>query len=264
MNEHAPGLEYGQHGELRQAIGASGRVHLDRCLPYLVLHRSQTDGPSLARRIAVNSPAYLIWSPEDDAQASAVLAEVVAGIEQRLGSAPLIFTLADQPVSLESRKAPTLPRFVAEIAAASDADSQRAAARFEAAVRAISADLRACTVERGDQAGPAVPVAGERWLSVQLPSIHVRPDGEVYPQLEHELGVAFGDALLQAACAFVDNGKQQAPAHYRALGRRAFLAAACPPTASSARWRGASISCCRCRRSTPARRPSNSWPTRAR
>ena len=69
-------LEFGEQGELRQAVGDSGRVHLDRWLPYLVLHRSQTDGPSLARRIAVNSPAYLIWSPDDDAAAWAVVAEI--------------------------------------------------------------------------------------------------------------------------------------------------------------------------------------------
>ena len=37
---------------------------------------------------------------------------------------------------------------------------------------------------------------------------------------------AAGDALLRAACAFVADGKERAPTHYRALGRSAFLAAA--------------------------------------
>lgn len=214
-----PELEFGEHGELRQPIGETGRVHLDRWLPYLVLHRSQTDGPSLARRIAINSPAYLIWSPDDDALAAAVIAQVVAATEQRVGTAPLVFTLADQPVPLQSRKAPTLPGFVAEIAAGGDPGSQRAADRLEKAISKISADLRRCTVERHSAEGQAA-------IAVQLPSIHVRPDGEVYPQLAHELGVAFGDALLQAACAFIDDGKRAAPAHYRALGRGALLAAA--------------------------------------
>ena len=222
----SPGLEFGEQGELRQAIGDSGRVHLDRWLPYLVLHRSQTDGPSLARRIAVNSPAYLIWSPDDDAGARAVVAEVVAAIERRLGTAPLLFTLVDQPVPLESTKAPTLPRFVAEIAAAADADSQRAADRLEQAVEAISADLRRCAVERCAPQADDLPADGTRSILIQLPSIHLSPGGEVYPQLEHELGVAFGDALLQAACAYLDDGDHTAPAHYRALGRRALLVAA--------------------------------------
>lgn len=212
-------LPFGEHGELRETIGASGRIHLDRWLPYLVIHRSQTDGPSLARRVALNSPAYLIWSPEDDAVAQALLDQAVAAISSELGSAPLLIRLADQPVPLQSRKAPTLPRFVTEIAAAPDAGSQRAADRLAQAVGAITADLRTCTVERAT-------AEGERSITMQLPSIHLRPDGDVYPQLEHELSVAFGDALLQAACAFIDDGERPAPPHYRALGRRAFLAAA--------------------------------------
>ena len=214
-----PELGFGEHGELRQAVGETMRVHLDRWLPYLVLHRSQTAGPSLARRIAINSPAYLIWSPDDDWLALPLVEEMVAAIERRLGTAPLIFTLADQPVPLQSRTAPTLPRFVAEIAATGDADSQRAADRLEQAVSAISVDLRSCTVER-------CAAAGERSILVVLPSIHLRPDGEVYPQLEHDLSVAFGDALLQAACSYIDDGERAAPAHYRALGRGALLAAA--------------------------------------
>ena len=219
MIEPALELKFGEHGELRQAVGEKGRVHLDRWLPYLVLHRSQTDGPSLARRIAINSPSYLIWSPEDDEMARAVAEQLVAEIEQKLGIAPLVITLSDQPVPLQSRKAPTLPRFVAEIAAADDPDSQRAADRLERAVRAISADLRVCKVER-------CTLEGVCSITVQLPSIHLRPDGAVYPQLEHDLSVAFGDALLQTACAFIDDGARAAPPHYRALGRGALLAAA--------------------------------------
>ena len=219
MSEPALELEFGEHGELRQPVGETGRVHLDRWLPYLVLHRSQTDGPSLARRIAINSPAYLIWSPGDDWLAATVVEQLVAAIERKLGTAPLVITLGDQPVPLQSGKAPTLPRFVAEIAASGDADSQRAADRLEKAVNAVSADLRLCTIERS-------VAEGARSTAVQLPSIHLRPDGEVYPQLEHELGVAFGDALLQAACAYIDDGARAAPAHYRALGRGALLAAA--------------------------------------
>jgi uncharacterized protein (TIGR02421 family) len=35
-----------------------------------------------------------------------------------------------------------------------------------------------------------------------------------------------GDALLRSACAFIDDGYRVAPAHYRSLGRSAYLAAA--------------------------------------
>ena len=58
--------EFTPAGGLRQKVGASGRVHIDRPLHFLVLHRSDDPEHSVARRVASNSPAYLVWSPEDD------------------------------------------------------------------------------------------------------------------------------------------------------------------------------------------------------
>ncbi len=219
-----PELPFGEQGALREAIGEKGRVHLDRWLPFLVLHRSADVPHSLAARVATNSPAYVLWSPVDENAARALIAQVVTEVEERLGAAPLLVILSDQPVPKQSRKAPHLPAFVARIAASDEANADRAADRLERAVTRIAADLRHCTVERM----PAEPAMLDNapWLALHLPAIHVRPDGEVYPQLEHDLSVAFGDALLQAACAFVDDGVRAAPVHYRALGRRAFLAAA--------------------------------------
>ena len=51
-------------------------------------------------------------------------------------------------------------------------------------------------------------------------------DGGEYPAIAHELAAGIGDAILRAACAFLDDGKAKAPSHYRALGRSAYLAAA--------------------------------------
>lgn len=221
--EVADRLAFGEHGALREVVGDSGRVHVDRWLPFLVIYRGDGGSGSLAQRVAINSPAYLMWAPGDDSVAMPLLDRLVAAIEQQLGTPPLIFILSDQPVALVSGKAPTLPRFVAEIAASGDAGAERAVAQLEKAVTAIAADLRRCTVERvlAENQLAALPA-----ITLRLPSIHLRPDGEVYPQLEHELSVAFGDALLQSACAYIDDGKRAAPAHYRALGRQALLAAA--------------------------------------
>ena len=67
---------------------------------------------------------------------------------------------------------------------------------------------------------------GVERLSLKVPQIHRRPDGAEYPAISHELSMEIGDALLRAACAFLDDGKAKAPSHYRALGRSAYLAAA--------------------------------------
>lgn len=221
-----PELHPGEQGALRQPIGDGGRVHLDRWLPFLVVHRGDGGIGSLARRVAVNSPAYMVWAPDDDALALPLLARLTAATEERLGAAPLVFVLSDQPRPLVSGKAPWLPKFMVEIGERGSPATGRSVTALEQAIEAICVDLRHCTVERDAAGAPFdVPLAVPA-ISLSLPSIHLRADGGVYPQLEHELSVAFGDALLRAACAFLDDGQRTPPVHYRALGRQAFLAAA--------------------------------------
>ena len=44
--------------------------------------------------------------------------------------------------------------------------------------------------------------------------------------IAHDVAASAGDALLRAACAFLDDGQGKAPKHYRSLGRSAYLNAA--------------------------------------
>jgi uncharacterized protein (TIGR02421 family) len=69
-------------------------------------------------------------------------------------------------------------------------------------------------------------IEGVERLTLRIPQIHRRPDGGEYPAIGHDLSAGFGDAILRAACAFLDDGRAKAPSHYRALGRSAYLAAA--------------------------------------
>ncbi len=222
----AGALAFGAHGELRQAVGTAGRIHVDRWLPFLILHRSSAPEVSLARRVALNSPAYLVWGADDDDQAEATLDATLKAARER-GGKVLLIRLDDAPLALHSKKAATLPPFVTSLAASGGADTARAADRLERALSDIRIDLRRCTVERVPLADRCV--LGEEvddCIELILPAIHREPGGTFYPQLTHDLSVAFGDALLQAACSFLDDGKRTTPAHYRALGRSAFLAAA--------------------------------------
>ena len=225
------GSEFGKTGALRESVGETGRVHLDRWLPFLILHRSNGEG--LARRIAVDSPAYCIWSPDDDQAALEVIAAVASAAASQSGRL-LVVTLADQPVELRVEGSQDLPPFVAQLGAGDEGDVGRAAEALEAALHDVEIDLRRCKVERVPFA-PILPEPFDRLLngidgigrlSLRVPQIHRRPDGGEYPAISHELSIEVGDALLRAACAFLDDGKTKAPAHYRALGRSAYLAAA--------------------------------------
>jgi len=224
---------FGRGGALRQPVGKSGRVHVDRWLPFLILQRSGNPAQSLARRIAVDSPSYLIWSSEDDLAALSAIDEV-ANCLVRKGGRLLVVSLDDQPLEPRDEHSQELPPFVAQIGAGDGGNVGRAASILDKALHAIEIDLRHCKVERVPFA-PILPPAfdellngidGVERLSLRVPQIHRRGDGLEYPGIRHDLAAAMGDALLRSACAFLDDGETQVPDHYRALGRSAYLAAA--------------------------------------
>ena len=226
-------LEFSDTGALRQTVGETGRVHLDRWLPFLVLHRGPADEESLARRIAINSPAYCLWSESDDAGACDALCAVISALAEHEGRV-LVVTLADGPVLPHLAGSNHLPKFEAIIGAEHSGDVDRAAAALEQALVKVEVDLRLCKVERVDFE-PLLPpdfdslldgIGAVDRLTLTVPQIHRTAGGTIFPEVRHELVMQIGDALLRSACAFIDDGRGRAPPHYRALGRSAYLAAA--------------------------------------
>ena len=220
--------EFGKRGELRQVVGKSGRVHLDRWLPFIVLHRSRDPSTSIARRVAVNSPAYLIWSPEDDRAAERTFAAVAGAMQDKFGRI-LVLEIDDaawEPVPEGSQK---LPPFDITAGASNGPRARRALDCLAEALGEIRIDLRKPKVVAGELSDPPIvddsTIELDR-LSVTIPQIHREDENTFYPQLTHELALAVGDALLQASCKFMSESGLAAPAHFRSLGRSAFLAAA--------------------------------------
>ena len=198
-------LQFGKRGELRQTVGKSGRVHLDRWLPFIVLHRSPDPSASIARKVAVNSPAYLIWSAEDDRAAAQTFAAIVAAMHERFGCV-LVIGVDDavwDPVPKGSQK---LHPFDIRAGGSGGATAQRALDCLAEALEKIRIDLRKPIVVIGEAELPPIdldsPVEFDR-LSVVIPQVHRLDETTFYPQLTRDLAVAVGDALLQAACAFM-------------------------------------------------------------
>lgn len=224
---------FGGDGSLRQQVGESGRVHIDRWLPFLILSTDEKPAESLAWRIAVDSPAYLVWSPGDDLAALCALEAVVSAAVERSGRL-LVITLANQPVEFRREGSQELPPFTARLGAGDEGDVGRAAEALETELRKIEIDLRDCKVSRVPFE-PLLPgrfdkllnsIEGVERISLRVPQIHCRKEGGEYPAIAHELAVGIGDCLLRAACSFLDDGRTRVPNHYRALGRSAYLAAA--------------------------------------
>jgi uncharacterized protein (TIGR02421 family) len=220
---------FGKRGELRQPIGKNGRAHLDRWLPFILLHRSPDPPGSIARRVAVNSPAYLIWSPEDDDAAEEAFAALVAAMSKKFGCI-LVMVVEDAVWKSVPKGSQKLPSFDIRTGATGGPGSRRALECLTEALAEIRIDLRKPKIVIGEPALPPIRLdqsAGSfDRLSIEIPQIHRDEDGGFYPQVTRDLAVAIGDALLQASCAFMADSDAEAPAHFRSLGRSAFLAAA--------------------------------------
>ncbi|QNN65105.1 DUF1704 domain-containing protein [Sphingomonas rhizophila] len=223
-------------GPRRRKVGETGRMHLDRRLPFLVVHRRAAGEPlahSLARRVALNSPAYIVWDEgPDDARALALLDRLAVELGEP-NQPLLVLAIEDLQQSPESEESAELTPFVAVVSSGETGHDAHATKALVEALESVAIDLRSPRVVKqtlppehwlrgalSDEAAVTVP------LLVSLPRIHLREDGGVYPQVAHELAVACGDALLRAACAYIESTVGNPPAHYRSLGRRAYLKAA--------------------------------------
>jgi uncharacterized protein (TIGR02421 family) len=221
----------------RKALERGGRAHVDRPLPFLILHRSEGDAThSLARHVAATGSAYVTWPAERgcDAEAAAIIGAIARAQRARFPRV-LLVSLHDLPrdESLDD-EAPRLERFVFRMAASDDGSAQAASACLEEALAGIEVDLRRPEFEPAPRAwmepGIAALADGENWIShisLGLPQ-NYRIPGEtgIYPQLLHELSVAIFDALLRGFCKFIAATSRAPPPHYRALGRSSFIAAA--------------------------------------
>jgi uncharacterized protein (TIGR02421 family) len=235
MPASPPAIDFDGGKAYRATLKSGVRAHVDRPLPFLILHRfSRRDPDSLALRVASTSPSYLVWPDEGDGDAEPLI-EAIAATLCETSERVLLVSLYDLPrdPTLDD-KAPRLERFVSRLGASEDPAALAAAARLEKALAAIEVDLRTCTIERVSRrwCEPGVGalidrVPGVSHISLGLPQNYRIPgEDNIYPQLLHELSIGVFDALLQAFCAFIDETSARAPSSHRALGRSSFIAAA--------------------------------------
>ena len=216
-------LRFGPRGELRETFASDGRIHIDRWLPFLLLHRGE--GESIGRRVAVNSASYMVWPPEDDEEAESALQLVVGRICQEVGFV-LLVELTDRPAEPKREDSPKLPALEVDISASDGKAAQAAAEAMAKAVHDVEVDSHRAKARLCALPKPAICAMGAERLAVAVPQIHRAPDGHVYPQLTHELVAQLIDCILCAAAAFIGESSNALPPHARSLGRSAFIAAA--------------------------------------
>ncbi len=218
-------VHFGPRGELRETFATSGRIHIDRWLPFLVLHRSAEQEETIGRRVALNSPAYLVWSPEDDGEAESALDLIVSRLRKKLGSV-VVFEVTDAPAEEKPHDSTALPRLDIQIAASQGKGAKAAFEALAKAVAQISIDSHRGEAVTGELPSPAISIHGAERLALTVPQIHRAPDGRIYPQLTHELVAQLIDSILCAASAFLGEISDDRPPYFRSLGRSAFITAA--------------------------------------
>ena len=140
-------LDMAPNGAVRQAVGKSGRLHVDRSLHFLVLNRQDRPGTSLARNVALHSSAYLVWEPADDLAAEMALHAVVERMLEKFERI-LLISLYDQPEPpLRREDDPHLPPFVVWVGAGDEGCSEDLARHLGEAVEKIEIDLRQAQAE---------------------------------------------------------------------------------------------------------------------
>ncbi|HEY4071065.1 MAG TPA: tyrosine/phenylalanine carboxypeptidase domain-containing protein [Sphingomicrobium sp.] len=218
-------LRFGPRGELRETFATSGRIHIDRWLPFVVLHSSADPGESIARQIALNCPAYLVWSPDDNAEAESALDLLVARLHQELGPV-LLIELTDAHTDEKPEDSPTLPPLDVGIASSSGEAPEAAAKALAQAVAAIQLDSHKGEAVPAPLPSPAISAPGAERIALTIPQIHRAPDGRIYPQLTHSLVSQLIDCILCAVSAFIGQVSKGRPPHFRSLGRSAFISSA--------------------------------------
>lgn len=231
-----PALGLGGAGTYRHESPLGVRLHLDRPLPFAVLHRRPSDADGLALRVAAISPTHLLWRGEANADAEAL--SILDAVLRRLSDhfpRFLLVSLYDLPPDERiEQDSPRLERFRFVLGTSQARPARDASEAIGAALGGICLDLRNAQVEPAEAvyAEPGLAPLLERHsgvshLSLGLPQVYRVPRTQrIYPQVFSILESGVFDALLHGFAAFVGATTPEPAPHPRTLGRSSFVHAA--------------------------------------
>jgi len=221
---------------VRVDLPDGGRLHIDRKLPFLMLHVLDPGRPQvLAREVASSSASYALVS--NDPSLAGFHRELLDTVReaacQEFGA---FFTIevAEAPRSATERKdAPILPEYQVDLHVGAGGSARRVADRVKTALEAAEIYYRTPRVTIRDEpeaeacSGPKLGIVKPvGFLGVVLPPVYFVPgSNDVYPELFDLLVTTVLDALLQGLSEFCQAATPLKPSHHGALGRRAFIRA---------------------------------------
>lgn len=224
---------------IRRTLSDWGRLHIDRQLPFLCIHRKPADrDDSLTGRLLVAEASYLLVSGERKYHKRSVdLVRAIAGaMAERFGAFLIVEVWAEDrgaPVETESTPQPAFTvrqRRQDEFSSTLQTLRRRLGAirwqRQRAKVSAITSTAIAppnmpqiLTAQEARELGCFV-------VGVGVQPVYLDPDSrEPYPLLYRSIKRQLGRSLDQTFYEFAREHTTLRPAHYYALGRRAMVKA---------------------------------------
>jgi uncharacterized protein (TIGR02421 family) len=236
---------YAAGKRVRRLLPGEGRLHIDRSLPFLCLHRRDGAEGSQADRLVTTQASYLVAGGPDAGVEE--IGRLVAAIAARGAAAHggfLVLEVWERPREDADGEADALPPPAFTVAAVPSDAIASTVRRLEAALERIEISERGASEvyraapdsvrERGvELVAPEITRReGCFWIGVGVRPIYRRPgpqaaeaDG-LYPmvllQLERRLARALLETAHQFACAALD----LEPAHPQVFGRRAVVRSA--------------------------------------
>ncbi len=211
---------------LRCDLGRGARLHIDRPLPFIVIHRLARTADA-ARSVASANASYLLFRNQTEARS--IIAEIATPMAERFG-AFLVFEIAELEADSLAEDAAYLPPFEIRLAASEDQAAQAALAAVASSIQAVDVRFRLPQVSKSGigQTKRGAPLVARLTdhpvLHISFAPIYRAPDGKtVYPDLAERVVANMVDSILQGAAAFARKSGAMKPATHRALGRQVFI-----------------------------------------
>lgn len=211
---------------LRCDLGRGARLHIDRPLPFIVIHRLGRSADA-ARAVASASAGYLLFRNQREARA--IIAQIGAAMSEKFG-AFLVIEVDELEEDTLAEDADYLPPFEIELAASEDDPSRAALAALAASLQATDARFRLPRISQASlgamKSGKALVarLTDHPALRIAFAPIYRAADGKtIYPDLRERVIANIVDSILQGIAAFVRETGVMKPATHRSLGRKVFI-----------------------------------------
>ena len=212
---------------VRLDFADSGRLHMDRPLPFLCVHVDDGHVDSAAVDVVSSNASYLIAT--DLASAALITQAVAAAMRERFDAFFVLDVGELARDRLLNEDAPYLPPFEITLSGTDEVETTVARDSFASAVEAVVAKFRSPRIAKlsTDDDRNAIlcsKVSGLACLTVRFAPIYRVPESDdIYADLRERMVANIFDAGLQAIASFLKSTKALELSSHRALGRRAFV-----------------------------------------